>query len=63
MKGITTSELIKKLKKFDPDGNIEVFARYIDNEGGCNDIISYLSLEEDDADGRFVIVIHTEEKY
>ena len=58
---MTTKELIEKLRKFDPDGNTEVRTHSWENEQGYNDAINYLSVEEDNMDGKIVLVINTAE--
>jgi len=55
---MNVNELIAKLKRFNPDGNMEVCTHYYESEQGYNEVIDYISMEED-ADGKLVIVIHS----
>ena len=55
---MTAKELIEKLNKFNPDGNMEVVNHFESGERYCIDAISYVSIEED-VNGNLVIVLNT----
>ena len=55
---MTAKELIEKLNKFNPDGNMEVVNHSEYGERYCIDAIYYLSIEED-ANGNLVLVLNT----
>ena len=55
---MTAKELIEKLNKFNPDGNMEVVNHFECSERYCIDAISYVSIEED-VNGNLVIVLNT----
>ena len=55
---MTAKELIEKLNKFNPDGNMEVVNHFEGGERYCIDDISYISIEED-INGNLVIVLNT----
>lgn len=55
---MTAKELIEKLNKFNPDGNMEVVNHFECGERYCIDDISYISIEED-INGNLVIVLNT----
>ena len=55
---MTAKELIEKLNKFNPDGNMEVVNHFEYGEPYCIDDISYISIEED-INGNLVIVLNT----
>lgn len=59
---MTVKELIEKLKKFNPDGDAEVWTHYYESEQGYNDAIDFLSMEEN-SDGKLILVIHTNDNY
>lgn len=58
---MTAKELIEKLNKFNPDGNMEVVNHSECVERYCIDAISYVSIEED-INGNLVIVLNTIER-
>ena len=55
---MTAKELVEKLNKFNPDGNMEVVNHFECDERYCIDDISYISIEED-INGNLVIVLNT----
>ena len=55
---MTAKELVEKLNKFNPDGNMEVVNHFECGERYCIDAISYISIEED-INGELVIVLNT----
>ena len=55
---MTAKELIEKLNKFNPDGNMEVVNHFECGERYCLDNIYYISIEED-ANGELVIILNT----
>lgn len=55
---MTAKELVEKLNKFNPDGNMEVVNHSECCEPYCIDTISYVSIEED-INGNLVIVLNT----
>lgn len=56
---MTVNELIEKLKKFNPDGNMEVGLRFY--EVGCFAPITRLAIEEEYDSGNLFVVIHGED--
>ena len=54
---MTVSELIVKLKKFNPDGNARVVENF-EESPDILDTITNISMEED-VDGSLIVILHT----
>ena len=55
---MTVKKLIEKLNKFNPDGNKEVVAHFMDSDPDVFEEICSIALEED-TDGKLMVVLRT----
>jgi nitrate reductase NapAB chaperone NapD len=57
------NELIERLNQFNPDGKAQVCVRPREyDDEGVYDYVDFFSLEENSADGKLVVLIHTSEE-